>query len=131
SPAFAGCPFCSEFSGTAWPLMTMPFKVGLVAVAAAGFGTRRRPIAAVVALGLAWIVEEAVLTQLGFSGSDRYLTAPIVLLIVAGSAGWGLLLSRPRVAVLAATVAVCLSVVAFGRGPHLGSQLAAVRDQGR
>jgi hypothetical protein len=107
----------------------MPFKLGLVALAAAGFRTRRLAITAVAALGLAWIVEEAVLTQLGFSGSDRYLTAPVALLIVAGAAGWGLVLSRPRVAL--AALAVALSLVAFGRGPHLGSQLTAVRDQGR
>jgi hypothetical protein len=131
SAAFATCPFCSELSGTAWPLVTVPFKVGLAVALGAAFASGRRAVVGVALLGLAWIVEEAVLTQLGFSGSDRYLVAPVALLIVAGAVGWGLVLSRPRVAVPLAAAAVALSLVAFGRGPHLGSQLAAVRDQDR
>jgi hypothetical protein len=129
SAAFATCPFCSELSGTAWPLVTMPFKVGLgLALVPIGRG---RAIAGVALLGVAWIVEEAVLTQLGFSGSDRYLVAPVALLIVAGAAGWGMALSRPQVALSGAAIALALSVVAFGRGPHFTPQFSAVRDQGR
>ncbi|HEY2770603.1 MAG TPA: hypothetical protein VGI87_08550 [Solirubrobacteraceae bacterium] len=132
SPAFARCPFCSEISGSAWPLLTMPFRIGLaLALGAAAFGFRSRALAAVAALGLLWVLEEAALTQIGFSGSDRYLTAPLALLIVSGAAGWGLALRRPRFALAALAVTVALSVVAFGRGPHLGAQFDAARLQGR
>jgi hypothetical protein len=132
SPAFARCPFCSEISGSSWPLLTTPFRVGsALALGSWVFGFRSRPLLAVAALGLLWVLEEAVLTQIGFSGSDRYLTAPLALLIVSGAVGWGLALRRPRIAVAAVALTVALSVVAFGRGPHLGAQLDGARLQGR
>lgn len=132
SPAFAHCPFCSEISGSAWPLFTLPFRVGLaLGLGACAFVLRRRALPVVAALGLVWVLEEAVLTQIGFSGSDRYLTAPLALLIVAGAAGWGLVLRRPRVAVPAVALAAALSLVSFGRAPHLGAQLDGAGLQSR
>jgi hypothetical protein len=132
SPALARCPFCSEISASAWPLLTMPFRVGLVlALGSSAFVVRRRPLPAVASLGLAWVLGEALLTQIGFSGSDRYLTAPLALLIVSGAAGWGLVVRRRRAAVPAVALTVALSVVAFGRGPHLGPQLDGARLQAR
>jgi hypothetical protein len=103
SPALAACPFCAELTGHAWPLLVAPWKAGcaLALALAAAARARRGPALALAtatatatpvvlaALALAWIAEEAVLTQTGFSGSDRYLIAPIALLIVVGAAGWG------------------------------------------
>jgi hypothetical protein len=151
SPALTHCPFCSELSGQAWPLTIAPFKMGLaflLGLAAVG-AIRRTPlvsrtVVALAGVGLAWILEEAVLTQVGFSGSDRYLMAPVALLIIAGATGWGsvLVLARrlaaPRMAPrLAATwalalVGACLAATIPWRGSHLArvSQAAsAVRYQ--
>jgi hypothetical protein len=130
SPALAHCPFCSEISSSAWPLLTMPFRVGLALALCAGVvGLRRRALVAVAALGILWVLEEAVLTQLGFAGSDRYLTGPLALLVVCGAAGWGFALRRPLAAVPMVALTVALSVFAFGRGPHLGAQLDSARLQ--
>jgi hypothetical protein len=93
SPAFASCPFCAEITAHAWPLVVAPFKLGVgFALGCAAFARGRRGWRSVAVLGaaaLAWILEEGVLTQAGFSGSDRYLIAPAAILIVAGSVGWG------------------------------------------
>ena len=138
SPALTHCPFCAEFSAQAWPLTITPFKVGLVGLlglAIMGVITRvplvSRTAVALAGIGLAWILEEAVLTQVGFSGSDRYLMAPVALLIVAGATGWGaaLTLSRrlaaprptPSLALSCAVIVVgaCLAMTIPWRGSHL------------
>ncbi len=137
SPAFASCPFCSEVSGTAWPLVTMPFKAGVVLalVEVARRWRHRAPtnaqtIVVVAALvGLGWILEEAVLTQIGFSGSGRYLIAPSALLIMVGAVGWAWAFQRPRSALLLAGVVAAFTVVAPGLGPHLGSAGDTLRAQ--
>jgi hypothetical protein len=132
SPALARCPFCAELTDSAWGLLAMPFKVGLALVAAVTLTRRPRRwrVTLVVAmLGLAWILEEAVLTQIGFSGSDRYLIAPMALLIVCGSVGLGSVLSRPRWSTAVAAAAVLLTVLAPGKGPHWGGAVQAAREQ--
>jgi hypothetical protein len=145
SAARAACPFCAELAQHAWPLVLSPFKVGLLALAAAPLLRGRRDggvrtAGALAVLALAWIVEEAVLTQLGFSGSDRYLLAPCTLLIVAGSAGWrvlaGWLLALRRAAGKVPSVAaaaglggllVALSLVGAQRLVHPGAVVGEQR----
>ena len=137
SPALASCPFCSEVSGSAWPIVTMPFKAGVV-LALVEVSRRWRHqaptnaqlIVAIAALiGLGWILEEAVLTQIGFSGSDRYLIAPVAVLIMVGAVGWAWAFQRPRSAFVLVGVVAALTVLAPGRGPHLGSATDTLRAQ--
>lgn len=40
------------------------------------------------ALGISWFLEEAILTQAGFSGNDRYLIAPAAVIVVLGAVAW-------------------------------------------
>ncbi len=145
SPAFARCPFCAELGGHGWPLLTAPFQVGVAcALGSLAFALRRgqavrlsatrAAVLALVLLGGGWIVEEAVLTQIGFTGSDRYLIAPEAVLVVVGAVGWGwaLRLLASRLAPAAAMVALSgcfalLAVLAPGRGPHLGELAATLR----
>ncbi len=39
-------------------------------------------------LGLSWFLEEAALTQAGFSGNDRYLIAAAAVIVVLGAVAW-------------------------------------------
>jgi hypothetical protein len=92
SAAFAKCPFCTEFAKHAWP--TVPSRTKGVAILAglaaaiglwrafraggrAALATPRRQamagIAIAAALGFGWWVVISVMTQIGFSGNDRYL----------------------------------------------------------
>jgi hypothetical protein len=108
SAAFAKCPFCTEFADHAWP--TVPFRtkaVAIVAGLAAVFGlwrasqwggkhplsSKRRQalagIAIAAALGIVWWVVISVMTQLGFSGNDRYLILGAALVQIAGGVGFG------------------------------------------
>ena len=127
SPAFAKCPFCTEFTKHAWPTILLRVKVvaGIaIAMAAAGLwrvrtallrpgllaaGDRARITLIATGLGgLAWWVLIGVLTQAGFSGNDRYLVLGAALVAIAGGVGWGwaaagiaaLLRRVPRVAQL-------------------------------
>jgi hypothetical protein len=142
SPALARCPFCTELTGSAWPMLMTAFKVGVLLMlgAATARYSRGRPprlTAAIISLlGIAWIVEEAVLTQAGFSGSDRYLIAPVALLVVGGAVGWGSAVAALRsrfsgvVAVVGAAASVALlTAVSPGRGPHLGTMVQAARHE--
>jgi hypothetical protein len=110
SPVFARCPFCAELTDHGWPLLTAAFQVGAVlalgALAVALVRVRRAAVPTVrrgrgarittaqtavlmlALIGIGWIPEEAVLTQMGFTGSDRYLIAPEAILIVVGAVGW-------------------------------------------
>lgn len=138
SPAYAHCPFCAEITGHAWPMVAAPFKigvglaVGLIAVGAV-HGRSRNALLGLLAVGLAWIVEEAVFTQVGFSGSDRYLLAPVALLVVAGAVGWGLVLRRRNVGLAITAMAATVLLAAAGQSPglHLGRALDQIRYQAR
>ena len=108
SNAFAKCPFCTELKVSAWPTILLRIKVvaallvGLVAVLLVR-GRRRergqalpRPQARAQAVaaaagiaGLAWFVVIAVMTQIGFSGNNRYLVIGSALVEVCGAVGWG------------------------------------------
>jgi hypothetical protein len=108
SPAFAKCPFCTELVDHAWPTILLRIKIVaalLVGVVGADqwLRWRRRPAgapasasdrAATVAcaagvLGLAWFVVIGVMTQVGFSGNNRYLVLGSALVEIAGAVGWG------------------------------------------
>jgi len=107
SPAFARCPFCSEFADHAWRTVLVRVKVAAaLAVGAAAIlllrawrsGARRletpraRALAALIAsglLGLGWWVLIAVMTQAGFSGNNRYLVLGAALIEIAGATGYG------------------------------------------
>jgi hypothetical protein len=108
SPAFAKCPFCTELVDHAWP--TILLRIKIVAALLVGFvgadlwlrwRSRAEGAAATVrdraaatacaagVLGLAWFVVVAVMTQIGFSGNNRYLVLGSALVEIAGAVGWG------------------------------------------
>ncbi len=108
SPAFAQCPFCTELKDHAWPTVLLRIKVvAFLAVVAAAWllwranrarsrwrldGNRERALAAIIAagvLGAAWWVVIGVMTQIGFSGNNRYLVLGAALIEIAGGVGWG------------------------------------------
>jgi hypothetical protein len=108
SLAFASDPFTAELTKAAWPTMLLRIKavaallVAAVAViswrtwrreGAAGLRTptsRARIIAALLgAGGLAWFVVIAVMTQVGFSGNNRYLVLGSALVDICAAVGYG------------------------------------------
>jgi hypothetical protein len=108
SAAFAGCPFCEELKGHAWPQVLLRLKVpavlALIAALAALWrslrtrggwivsGNRERAlllIAASAIFGYAWWILVGLETQAGFSGNDRYLVLGSAFITVAGAAGFG------------------------------------------
>jgi hypothetical protein len=108
SLAFAHCPFCSELVNAAWPTILLRIKLAAVVLvlAVAGLSWRawrrqgvaglREPsrnaqiVAALTGLGgLAWFVVIAVMTQVGFSGNNRYLVIGSALVEVCGAVAWG------------------------------------------
>ena len=100
------CPFCSEVTHYEWPLVRLPFRIGVVlaavpAVASIALGTgaavatgasRRHRLdlclCVLLIAALALFAEDAVLTELKFSGNGRYLFPAGCLTIVVGMAGW-------------------------------------------
>ena len=108
SLAFASNPFVAELKRAAWPTMLLRIKVVaallVIAVAVilartyrrsglAGLRTdvsQARLTAALVGLGgLAWFVVIAVMTQVGFSGNNRYLVLGSALVDICGAVGFG------------------------------------------
>ncbi len=110
SATFTRCPFCTELTEHAWQLVATPFKLGALALLgfalvrvvrdvwpARGSGlaalrsqTNRweRIVLVIGVLGLSWFLEEAILTQAGFSGNDRYLVAAAAVTVVLGAVAW-------------------------------------------
>jgi hypothetical protein len=100
----SACPFCSEIIHYEWPLVRLPFRIGVVlalvpAVAAVGLARRgtRAPrsqrrldvcLCVLLVAALALFLEDAVLTELKFSGNGRYLFPASCLTIVVGMVGW-------------------------------------------
>jgi hypothetical protein len=112
SLAYTSDPFVSELTRAAWPTMMLRAKImGLLVVLATPlvlWHARRRPrvagaaptddsvralaIAALVGVGgIAWFVVIAVMTQLHFSGNDRYLVLGAALLDICAAVGFGCL----------------------------------------
>jgi hypothetical protein len=140
-PATAHCPFCAEITTNAWPLVTPPVRIGillllapLVASFAGVIGKRRRRVGhtgtgflrsyrrilVLFVIGVAFLLEDALLTEAGSSGNTRYLFLAVSILIVVAAVGWAgvvswlghvlLRFTNPLVGVLSAVV---LSVSAF------------------
>jgi hypothetical protein len=108
SLAFASDPFTAELSRAAWPTMLLRIKVVaallVLAVTAilwrdwrrGGIAALRTPqsrarlAAAGMGLGgLAWFVVIAVMTQIGFSGNNRYLVLGSAMVDICGAIGYG------------------------------------------
>jgi len=108
SLAFASNPFVAELKRAAWPTMLLRIKVvaALVVIAVAGIllaayrraglaglrtdANRARLTAALIGLGgLAWFVVIAIMTQVGFSGNNRYLVLGSALVDICGAIGFG------------------------------------------
>jgi hypothetical protein len=126
APTYADHP-AAEVVRAAGAMLTGPLIAGLVAAAAMLMVRRDRAVAFMVALSIAWLALVAYMTSDGFSGNQRYLIAPIALLIVlAGAgAGWALeqLLALARRAVpalsarpLAGHAVVAVAAVTVGVG---------------
>lgn len=118
SPAFARCPFCTEFHN-AWVTVLSRMKFAAAAGVVAGgwltFRTLRArkyapvralrersswpletkaerarvAVAAAGVFGVGWWFVIAVLTQAGFSGNNRYLVLGAALIEISGAATWG------------------------------------------
>ncbi len=108
SLAFAHCPFCSELVDAAWPTILLRIKVvaalmvGVVGVVLLRGWRKERTAAlrtpqahalaaagAAGLAGLAWFVVIAIMTQIGFSGNNRYLVIGSALVEICGAVGWG------------------------------------------
>lgn len=95
-------------------MLTGPLMVGLVAAAIMVMVQRSKPIAWVIAMAIAWLGLVAYMTQDGFSGNQRYLIAPVALLIVLGAtgAGWIVHSVLGRLGTVGARTAVVAAVAA-------------------
>jgi hypothetical protein len=98
------CPFCSEVANYEWPLVRLPFRIGvalafapaLAAAALSRWGHRQRrserrldvSVCVLMAAALVLFIEDALLTELKFSGNGRYLFPAACLTIVLGMVGW-------------------------------------------
>jgi hypothetical protein len=98
------CPFCSEVANYEWPLVRLPFRIGVVLALAPALGAlvrsrARRPrhdperrldvsVCVLLAAAIGLFMEDAVLTELKFSGNGRYLFPAACLTIVVGMVGW-------------------------------------------
>jgi hypothetical protein len=108
SLALAKCPFCSELKDAAWPTVLFRIKTAAILLILVVGGLlllrgrrdprgwladrgRRAQTVAVAAglLGLAWFVVISVMTQIGFSGNNRYLVIGSALLEICGGVAWG------------------------------------------
>ncbi|HYF27308.1 MAG TPA: hypothetical protein VD931_16300 [Baekduia sp.] len=115
--AFADDPVGRILSDTE-ALLVVPVELGLLAALVACVVRRDRRLAAVLALGAAWLAIVTVMTaDGGFSGNQRYLIPPAALAVVAAGAGAGWALGRLRApAVAAAAVLAAAAVAATASG---------------
>jgi hypothetical protein len=88
APTYADNP-ALELVKDAGDMLTGPLLVGLVAVAGMVMVQRSKPVAWLIAMAIAWLGLVAYMTQDGFSGNQRYLIAPVSLLIVLAGVGAG------------------------------------------
>lgn len=115
APTYADNP-AKAVLGDAGDMLTGPLVAGLIAVAIMVMVKRSKPIAWLIAMAIAWLGLVAYMTQDGFSGNQRYLIAPVALLIVLGATGAGWLvhgaLARIGTAGTRAAVVAAVAVVA-------------------
>jgi hypothetical protein len=134
----AKCPFCAEVSAHEWPLINDAFRVGavLLLLVAASWLTPSRDgggrtslrrawprltVIVLLAAGLLLFLEDAVLTEIQFSGSNRYLFLAAALVLLAGAVGWGAAAARlagavrraPPLALIATTAAAVAGFLAL------------------
>jgi hypothetical protein len=88
APTYADNP-AREVLRDAGDMLTGPLMVGLVAAAVMLMVKRSRELAGMIVLSVLWLGLVAYMTQDGFSGNQRYLIAPVALLIVLGGVGAG------------------------------------------
>jgi hypothetical protein len=108
---FTQCPFCTEMKA-AWHISLSRVAIvgSLVAVGGAiavGRALRRRKsdlsaalrqqahrpegiVLVLAVMAIVWFVEISMMTQMGFSGNQRYLILGGALVVVLGGIGWGL-----------------------------------------
>lgn len=109
SNAHAKCPFCAELVKSAWPTILLRIKAAaavlVIVVGALSWRRWRRGRSAALSLttqshaqvaaagaglvGLSWFVVVAVMTQIGFSGNNRYLVIGSALVEICGAVAWG------------------------------------------
>ena len=103
--------------------------VGIVAAAR----RRDRAVLSLAALALGWIAVVAIMAEVGFTGTRRYLAAPAAALCVLAGVGYAWLLDavrerRARIAVACAIAAVSL-VPALVRAREDARMLSVARSQ--
>jgi hypothetical protein len=94
---------------------------------------RDRPVLSLAALALGWIAVVAIMAEVGFTGTRRYLAAPAAALCVVAGVGLGWLLDavrerRARIAVGVAVAALAL-VPALLRAREDARMLSVARSQ--
>jgi hypothetical protein len=91
APTYADSPVRAVLDDAS-EMLTAPLVAGLVAAVAMVLARRDRTVAFLAGLAICWLGLVAYMTSDGFSGNQRYLIAPVALLIVLGGAGagWGL-----------------------------------------
>jgi MFS family permease len=91
APTYADDP-AREVLHDAGLMLTTPLVVGLLLAGVMVMVKRSKEMATLIAMAIAWLGLVAYMTSDGFSGNQRYLMAPVSLLMVLGGAGigWGL-----------------------------------------
>jgi hypothetical protein len=112
APTYADNP-AREVLHDAGLMLTGPLMVGLLCAGVMVMVKRDRVVAALIVMSIAWLGLVAYMTSDGFSGNQRYLMAPVALLMVLSGAGIGWGLER-AVALLSRVVPAVRSV---GRRP--------------
>jgi MFS family permease len=115
APTYADNP-AREVLRDAGAMLTWPLMAGLICASAMVMVKRERVLAAVIAMSIAWLGLVAYMTSDGFSGNQRYLMAPVALLMVLSGAGIGWGLQQ-------------LAAVASRRVPRVGPTIARVGRQ--
>ncbi len=129
SAAFADHPWVKVLENST-KLMTAPLWVGLGLALVLLLSKRVPPHAAkaaagVALLGLLWLGLVAYMTEHGYSGNQRYLVVPAVLMVVVSATAIGWLMRAVPLAILAAVVFAAPSFA------HLGDLERTLRYQGR
>jgi len=88
APTYADNPVKAVFQN-AGDMLTGPLIVALAAAAVMVTVKRSKAMGWLIVMAVAWLGLVAYMTQDGFSGNQRYLIAPVALLMVLGGAGAG------------------------------------------
>lgn len=105
APTYADNP-AREVLNDAGAMLTGPLMVGLIGAALMVMVRRSREVAGIVVMAILWLGLVAYMTSDGFSGNQRYLIAPVALLIVLGGTGAGWLLETAAAGVARAVPAL-------------------------